>query len=94
MDKGEDMLAEYRDLCTTCNNKSSCMYRKTRNQPVFFCEQFDPFIPVSEAAGNGNQVPAANHTNGHLGLCSNCEHQSTCMMSTTEGGIWHCEEYR
>jgi len=30
----------------------------------------------------------------YKGLCVNCENRETCRLAKSEGGIWHCEEYR
>ncbi len=88
------MIVEQRELCSTCNNQSTCMYRKTRNHPIFFCEQFDPYVPVSGATVTKHYSPQLISHNNVKGLCSNCDNYKTCTLPKPEGGIWHCEEYR
>lgn len=28
------------------------------------------------------------------GLCVDCQNRNTCIYAKTNGGVWHCEEYR
>ena len=30
----------------------------------------------------------------YFGLCINCDNRHNCSLSNSEGGVWHCEEYR
>jgi hypothetical protein len=41
---------EYRDLCMTCNYAETCFQRKTHGKPVWYCEQFDDYIPQEPKA--------------------------------------------
>jgi len=87
----------YRDLCSTCNHKSTCGTRSTLRRPILFCEQFDAFLPVSTSAVGKTvspKPPGKQDTTQYKGLCVNCENRETCTTEKDEGGIWHCEEYR
>lgn len=95
------MLAteEYVDLCTTCNDQNLCISDSRR--PVMFCEQFDDYTPESERSYKAVPMTDSDEI-GHagtddykyLGLCMNCDHRKTCPLAKSEGGVWHCEEYR
>ena len=94
----------YNDLCSTCNHAEICLSKKTRQGPVWFCEEFDDYVPVKEpGVSEAGFQPAQSRdrpgTRGKeallfKGLCINCENRFTCITSKTEGGIWHCEEYK
>jgi hypothetical protein len=87
----------YRDLCSTCNHAETCGRPSTPERPIFFCELFEAFVPVSataaKAAAPKSQAgrPAAT---GLKGLCMNCQKGQTCAIPKPDSGIWHCEEYR
>ena len=88
--------AEHRDLCSTCNHAPACSNRGTPDSPMFFCEEFDAYVPVTVDAGS-RPAPAGTairESQKHKGLCANCENRETCTMPRPEGGVWHCEEYR
>ena len=94
---GSSAARPYRDLCSTCNHAGTCGHRSTPGRPIFFCELFEAFVPVSAAApttaapkGRVSPPEAAELK----GLCTNCENRKTCVIPKPEGGIWHCEEYR
>ena len=90
-------------LPTSRNDGEFCVSKKTRQGPVWFCEEFDDYVPVKEQevheAGfqpTQSRVGFGIMENDSLqfkGLCINCENGITCINSKTEGGIWHCEEY-
>lgn len=87
----------YRDLCSTCNNAGACSGRSTPEYPIFFCEEFDAFVPVLVAKLAAAVSPRPKRTLGtceRVGLCMNCDNVETCTWPTPEGGVWHCEEYR
>ncbi len=94
---------DYNDICSTCNHAELCISKKTRQGPVWFCEEFDDYVPVKEQDVNEavflpaqSQVgpgTGENDSSQFKGLCINCENRFTCINSRTEGGIWHCEEY-
>ena len=92
-----DDFRPYRDLCSTCNNAEACSGRSTPEHPIFFCEEFDAFVPVPVAKPARAAPPRARRTRSASergGLCMNCEHAGTCTSPRPEGGVWHCEEYR
>ena len=91
------MSGRHRDLCWTCNHHPRCINRGTVEQPVFYCEEFDAYIPVSRVFLGSASRASSNGKKGsgqYRGLCSNCEERKTCTMRDLEGGVWHCEEYR
>jgi len=90
------MCSEYRDLCSTCNYGPACGNHSIPEKPVFYCEEFDTYVPVKPKK---KPVPASAATkmtdsDKYKGLCCNCENRETCVFPKCEGGIWHCEEYR
>ena len=92
-----DASRPYRDLCSTCNHAKACGGRSTPERPIFFCEEFEAFVPAP-AAGVTRTVPA-RPTERHVagtpaGLCMNCDNAQTCTSPKPEGGVWHCDEYR
>ena len=94
----------YKDLCSTCNYGELCVSKKTRQGPVWFCEEFDGYVAVKEQeVYEAGWQPAQSRvgpgimekdTSQFMGLCIHCENRFTCINSKTEGGIWHCEEYK
>lgn len=91
------------DICSTCIHGELCVSKKTRQGPVWFCEEFDDhvpaekqevqeegFLPARSRVGPGTRE---NDASLFKGLCINCENRFTCSNSRTQGGIWHCEEY-
>lgn len=85
------------DICTTCNHYQICATRKDRRRPIWFCEEFDDYVPVKEMKPKtdykASLKKANNETQLFKGLCINCENQKTCKIMKPNGGIWHCEEY-
>ncbi len=101
VEAAEEVL--YNDVCSTCNDVQLCTSRENRQRPVWFCEQFDDYVPVSEEKSVESEfqiIPPWKDSNSieagavqFKGLCINCENRSTCANSRVVGGIWHCEEY-
>ncbi len=92
---------EYRSLCSSCKNAVDCTFKKDRQKPTLYCEEFEIYIrPPMETAGKEKPSPATlvNAEQGDsgkfIGLCSNCHNRRTCAFPKPEGGVWHCEEYR
>ncbi|MBU1022733.1 hypothetical protein KKB99_00505 [bacterium] len=87
---------EFNDLCTTCNNPPKCDSTRAGRRPVYFCEQFDIYVPpkstpkLKQAKAKSQDEPAGKY----FGICGNCDYRETCANSTNEGGVWHCEEYQ
>ena len=92
-----DASGLYRDLCSNCNHAEACGGRSSPRRPIFFCEEFDVFVPVPispPVRSLPTQPNKRQSTNEHTGLCMNCDNAETCTLPKPEGGIWHCEEYR
>lgn len=88
------MFRERRDLCSTCKHVRTCSGRSTPDNPIFSCEAYEVYVPGSvengsETASQGGDAPRKLN-----GLCSNCEERETCLFPKSEGGVWHCDEYR
>jgi hypothetical protein len=89
-------------LCMTCNNQPTC-YHHARRGPAIYCEMFDNYVPprprVVEEQSPSPQVPSMappvedSEHNSYKGLCTNCEHRTTCGYRRTSIGVWHCEDY-
>lgn len=89
-------VVEYNDLCTTCNCAPKCISRKNIIRPVYFCENYDDFVPqkpVEVEVGPPPRSMTEKAIQKFYGLCVNCSHRNTCAFPKPEGGIWHCEEY-
>jgi hypothetical protein len=88
-------------LCSTCNNRPTCVLREKRGYDALFCEEFDDFSQTNgDAASSPTEAasaPAPSAKSGTKpqlkGLCVNCEHRDDCVLPRPEGGVWHCEEY-
>ena len=91
-------------LCSTCKNAPNCMYLKDKEQPVWYCNEFClddapcKKIPLTTMAPTSSESKGAvTKGNGsaskYKGLCVDCNHRETCVLSSTPGGVWHCEEY-
>lgn len=84
-------------LCTTCTHRSVCCL--TSMQPVTECEEFQREEKETETLPLKTTVTETTHARvqcedeGFQGLCVNCEQRHACPSSSTEGGIWYCEEY-
>ena len=98
------LAARSAGLCSTCNNNNNgvaCGYRALRGYDALFCEMFDispdgrrgevktRFVTVKTSAVSEETGPEV-----YKGLCINCENRETCRLAKSEGGIWHCEEYK
>ncbi|MFH1740761.1 MAG: hypothetical protein ABIH23_17270 [bacterium] len=91
------MPSEDRGICSTCNSTSACCLRATNDCPVFYCEEFDNYVPVRVFRAQTRewkveQIPKKH--NGYAGLCIDCVNRDECAFPKSEDGIWHCEEYR
>ncbi len=86
---------KYQGLCTTCNYAPSCVRMKNINMPVLYCEEFDDYVPSPLKIVTGDIAQSKEKTyDKSTGLCCNCENREICVIPKSEGGIWHCEEYR
>jgi hypothetical protein len=81
-------------LCSTCNNKPSCVYRESRGKDAIYCEMFDSYTNGHRDSSASVKVVAESKPSGkYKGLCANCLHKEACVLNKPEGGVWHCEEY-
>ena len=97
-------MTEYRGLCATCKNNPFCTFPRHPTWPVLQCEEFEgEEMNLKRTPCEGFSPPIApriwpNPGEGMykkgMGLCSNCENCETCTFPKSEGGVWHCEEYR
>ena len=87
---------EFQDLCTTCNHMEVCLSKKTLRRPIHFCEEFEAYGPTPDAPTPAQEpvAPVNADPGKYMGICVNCDHREDCRHACTEGGIWHCEEYR
>ncbi len=87
---------EVAGICITCNHLKDCLHRLTNGQVIWFCEEFDDYVPPKPRPTLTalKPDPKPDNQEGYMGLCVNCEHRAECIHSKTPGGIWHCEEYR
>ncbi len=100
--KEQDMQENIRyfGLCMSCRNASSCTFLRDPAKPAFYCEEFEIETTVSIIPPEKEQPlatgPAAidKDSTRFVGLCSDCEGRQTCTFPKSEGGVWHCEEYR
>ena len=84
------------DLCTTCNHRAECVNATDEKRPIHYCEEYEDYTPQAEVPSPEIMpVEAAPEvgTPKYTGICVNCDYRETCANSSTEGGIWHCEEY-
>ena len=83
-------------ICSTCIHLDDCLHRLESGQVIWFCEEFDDFIPTEPLANTSNtDQPESPDAGGEfMGLCVNCEHRDYCVQAKTDGGVWFCEEYR
>jgi hypothetical protein len=91
----------YFGLCMNCRNASSCTFPRDPAKPAFYCEEFEiettvSIIPPEKERLFETDSAAAKEKDStrFAGLCSDCEERQTCTFPKSEGGVWHCEEYR
>lgn len=91
-------------LCCNCRNTTQCLFESRGKKPLLFCDLFEIEEPkCGGACGEKKRPSAANRVRDaapaseerkYLGLCSDCENRSTCILvRKSDGGVWHCEEY-
>jgi hypothetical protein len=92
------LYTEHDGLCSTCKYSRSCIFRKEERHPVHECNEFE--IASIDAPAASHEVVTNIGTNDSMpdrrykGLCMNCENRLNCRFASTDGGVWHCEEYR
>ena len=91
----------YNGLCSTCKNASTCTFPRDPRRPSIYCEEFEIEIttPGKVPIDDADRLKELHFTGGEdssmpIGLCSDCENVRNCLFQKTEGGVWHCEEYR
>jgi len=90
----------YFGLCMSCRNASICTFPRDPAMPAFYCEEFAIETPVSVVTTEKEQPfvtgPAGVQKDSSrlVGLCIDCEGRKNCSFPKSEGGVWHCEEYR
>jgi hypothetical protein len=86
------------DLCITCNHYQICSTRRDRKRPIWFCEEFDNYVPIKEMKiktdSKASFKTVKKEMQQYKGLCINCENRENCKLHKPNGGIWHCEEYQ
>jgi hypothetical protein len=87
-------------ICATCNYAPTCVNLKGSKQPIWHCDQFDDFVPQSDAGSpvaTREPVAKAEPVNGTqvelVGLCRNCANRENCVNLVAGRTVWHCEEY-
>lgn len=96
---------QYRGLCLTCNNASTCTFPRDPDRPVLQCEEFEgyEYAPPKDVGTQDSQLDSTVSegdsrkdvdSNRYIGLCRTCEERESCKFTKPEGGVWHCEEYR
>ena len=96
-----EKIMECRSLCSNCRNaEDCCTFHRNRAKPTLYCEEFEIDIcPSANITGKEDPLSTVwvaakdEDSNEFIGLCSNCDHRSSCSFPKLEGGIWHCEEY-
>jgi len=93
-------------LCVNCSNNATCAFCGSQEHPKYFCEEYEcmgascgkaePEIAVVRSKPTTVSEAFAGESGpcNYLGLCVNCENKESCCHTTTEGGVWFCEEYR
>lgn len=90
-------------LCASCVKASDCGYTRSRRRYVYQCDEFEAGVSIEailrdsdppETAESDVGAAAVAATNGRLGLCRSCDNWEMCAFRPSEGGVWHCDEYR
>jgi hypothetical protein len=92
----------YAGLCSSCAHAPDCTFPRFAGQAVIQCEEWGVEIAPRETAEEQARVePRAARATPRMvpeplarGLCATCEEYPTCDYAKSEGGVWHCEEYR
>ena len=98
------MLDTIKDICTTCSDGLTCVRRKSHGQPVWYCEEFDDYVPPSIKTFRGNSVlmpgnhlfkdrKAEQDMDKRSGVCINCRTRNECSFFELGSDIWQCNEY-
>jgi hypothetical protein len=92
--------SERQGLCSGCKKAQECVFPRDPGKPVLECGEFEGFPSAPSSFPKANIHPAdspegqAGEKVEFKGLCKDCENRKTCTFPKSEGGVWHCEEYR
>ncbi len=92
--------SQLKGLCVGCSNAGGCMHLARARSPIWRCEEYDDVAPFRSNPGHVVVSAAmadllrAEPAEPAQGICGNCDNLPTCSLSHSEGGIWHCAEYR
>ncbi len=82
-------------LCSTCRYAKTCIFTGNSTRPVYECNEYEVAeAPERIRTREGKESIDRLSDKQYQGLCMNCENRSSCIYASTEGGVWHCEEYR
>ena len=81
-------------LCLNCNHAEKCIQTSQNGRTINHCEEFSSYQAPARISKTKPLAEKFAMVNGYLGLCRNCEERATCSQSRTDGGIWHCEQYK
>jgi len=85
-------------ICETCNHAPECVNLKVAQEPIWFCDQFEDYMPPAETLPSPAKLKKAakleqDGNGAYLGLCQTCAHKDNCANLRPGMGVWHCEEY-
>lgn len=86
-------------ICSTCNHQEGCSLRRDWKGAIYFCEEFDDYLPPPEKSpsnekkGGATVLREESNKSKYQGLCMNCNLRETCALPKSEDGIWYCEEH-
>ncbi len=85
-------------LCSVCRHGAECTYPKSRELPVWQCEEFEGIGPVTRPLEEGPpsdpQPDSRPVDEQYAGLCQTCVNRMVCTFPRPIGGVWHCEEFQ
>jgi hypothetical protein len=86
-------------ICCTCNYSPDCVYLKAAGQPIWYCDQFDTYVPrreisLLEVLGEAEASAARTVTaDPQAGLCSDCGARTDCVNRVPGVKKIFCEGY-
>ena len=90
-------------LCRLCDNAADCTFLRYSGRGVKECDEFRVLAiapqmtiakPMPMVRRESAVIPRGREETSLQGLCRTCEYRAGCTYARTEGGVWHCEEYR
>ncbi len=86
-----------KSICLDCLYCGTChLASDDKRIPIVNCQHYEPGT-VSNAEPkvlDSSTSSRKESVSRFLGLCVNCLLRKNCALSTTSGGVWHCEEYK